>query len=558
VTTSLRVVRLAAVMVVSLGALMLGGQLLGVAPAGADGHQGYEGGNILYVSNSPEGHQGVNAHIHGQWDGSGQWDGHGRWGCSNAQYSTIQSAVTAAPNEALVVVCPGTYAEDVSVPHPVQLVGLHATVNAAALVNGFVVTSSYVSIKGFTVTGALAEGIVAEPAGVLTNPQPPSSPSQTFAPIHHVSIENDVVNANNTGGDPTTHQCSESPTPPDFLYPGDCGGGIHLNTVAHSEVEGNTVTNNDDGILITDDYGPAYGNEVSHNYVAHNIYECGIVLPSHNPFSVVATQNPDHVTYSVGALTPSTGGVYDNTVDQNTVVDNGTVVAPGFGGSGSGVGVFAPSAGTAAYDNTITDNYITGSGQAGFTIHAHYTGGEYVSGNQVTDNVFATNNTGGDGLDGPGTDPDFKTTAILVFSSEPATITIAHNHIHGNTIGVWLSANIQASGLASNFIGGAATPIYVSQVPYAFAQTIAATAPTATVGVLIVPNNLTTQYYVEYGLTSTPYSMTTTAVTGLTGLAPVVAPVSLPGLSSGQTYHYQVVASNSQGTTYGGDQTFST
>ena len=89
-TTSLRVVRLAAVMVVSLGALMLGGQLLGVAPAGADGHQGYEGGNILYVSNSPEGHQGVNAHIHGQWDGSGQWDGHGRWGCSNAQYSTIQ------------------------------------------------------------------------------------------------------------------------------------------------------------------------------------------------------------------------------------------------------------------------------------------------------------------------------------------------------------------------------------------------------------------------------------------------------------------------------------
>ena len=75
---------------------------------------------------------------------------------------------------------------------------------------------------------------------------------------------------------------------------------------------------------------------------------------------------------------------------------------------------------------------------------------------------------------------------------------------------------------------------------------------------LIFPNGLTTKYYVEYGLTSTPYSMTTTPVTGLTGLAPVVAPVSLPGLSSGQTYHYQVVASNSQGTTYGGDQTFST
>ncbi len=556
-TTSLRVVRLAAVMVVSLGALMLGGQLLGVAPAGADG-QGYEGGNILYVSNSSQGHQGTNAHVHGAWDGNGQWDGHGRWGCSNAQYSTIQSAVTAAPNQALVVVCPGTYAEDVSVPHPVQLVGLHATVNAAGLVNGFLVTSSYVSIKGFTVTGALGEGIVAEPAGVLTNPQPPTSPSGTFAPIHHISVENDVVNANNTGGDPTTHQCSESPGPPDFLYPGDCGGGIHLNTVAHSEVEGNTVTNNDDGILITDDYGPAYGNEISHNYVAHNIYECGIVLPSHNPFSVVATQNPDHLTYTLGALTPSTGGVFDNTVDHNTVIDNGTVVVPHFGGSGSGIGVFAPTAGAASYNNTITDNFVTGSGQSGFTIHAHFPGGEYVSGNQVIDNVFATNNTGGDGLDGPGTDPDFQTTAILVYSAEPATITIAHNHIHGNAIGVWLSANIQASGLASNSISGATTPVYVSQVPYAFAQTIAATAPTATVGVAIFPNNLTTQYYVEYGLTSTPYSMTTTPVTGLTGLTPVVAAVSLTGLSSGQTYHYQVVASNSAGTTHGGDQTFST
>src|SRR5450631_1721340 len=170
---SLRAVRLAAAVVVLLGALMIGGQFLGLAPAGADGgQQGYEGGTILYVSNSPDGHQGVSAHVHGQWDGNGQWDGHGRWGCSNAQYSTIQSAVNAAPNQGMVVVCPGTYAEDVSVPHPVQLIGQHATVNAGDLVNGFVVTSSYVSIKGFTVTGALGEGIVAEPAGVLTNTQP--------------------------------------------------------------------------------------------------------------------------------------------------------------------------------------------------------------------------------------------------------------------------------------------------------------------------------------------------------------------------------------------------
>ena len=50
---------------------MVGAQLVNLSAAGAD--QGYEGGTIIYVSNSAEGHQGVHAHVHGQWDGDGQW-----------------------------------------------------------------------------------------------------------------------------------------------------------------------------------------------------------------------------------------------------------------------------------------------------------------------------------------------------------------------------------------------------------------------------------------------------------------------------------------------------
>ena len=543
------------------GCALVGGVMVtGAAPAFADGgHQGHDGGSdgqTLYVSNSVQGHQGDHRHVHGDWDGHGQWDNHGQWGCSNAQYSTIQAAVKAAPPWATVIVCPGTYAEDVSIPQPLSLVGLHATINAAGLPNGILITGSHVDVKGFTVTGALGEGIVAEPPGVLVNPAPPSDPSQVLTPIADVSIEHNVVNANNTGGDPVTHQCSETPGPPFFLYPGDCGGGIHFNAVAHSEVEGNVVTGNDDGILLTDDYGPNFGNVVANNYVAHNLYECGIVLPSHNPFAVTATQNPDS-TYTVGALTPSTGGVFDNVVTNNVAIDNGSVVVPPFGGSGSGIGIFAPLPGSAAYDNTVAHNYVTGSGQSGFTIHAHYGGGEYVSGNKVVGNVFGTNNIGGDGLDGPGTDPDFVRTGILVFSAEPVSMVIAGNHIHGNQIGIWLSADVQASGLPSNSISGATTPVYVSQVPYAFTgPALATAAPTATVGVLIVPNGVATTYYVEYGTTASYELGNTPTASAGSGIGPEGIPVNLPGLTAGQTYHYQVVATNANGTRSGGDQTF--
>ena len=471
--------------------------------------------------------------------------------CATAPYATIGAAVSAANPGDTVLVCPGTYPEDVWVSKAISLVGNKANINATGLLNGILISSSHVTVSGFTVTGALTEGILAEPYGPLNWPHPPpiTEAGQARVPITNVSIENNIVNANDQGGDPITHQCA----PP--LYEGDCGGGLHLNTVANSLVRGNVVINNDDGILVTDDVGPTHGNTIADNYVAHNIYECGIVLPSHNPFSVTATSQ-NGITYTVGAPTPATGGIFGNLVINNSAIDNGSVVVPPFGGAGSGIGIFAPGPGMASYDNTVAGNVIRGSGQAGFTIHAHYTGGEYVSGNQVLNNTFGTNNNGGDGLDGPGTDPDFLTTAVLVFSAEPTTIAIAGNKIQGDHTGVWLSANIAASGLGTNVITGAAAPVYVSHVPYAFSQPIDTTAATATVGVLVVPNGLSTEYFVEYGTTNTPYAMHTAVVTGLTGTAPVLALVNLPGLVTGTTYHFQVVATNGAGTTQSGDQVF--
>ena len=166
-------------------------------------------------------------------------------------------------------------------------------------------------------------------------------------------------------------------------------------------------------------------------------------------------------------------------------------------------------------------NYIVGSGQSGVTIHAHYTGGEYVSGNRILENYIGTNNVGGDGLDGPSTNPDFSTTGILMFSAVHVDMVIAGNHIWGNMIGVWLSADVDATGLGSNSISGATTAVYTSLEPVAFTgPALASTAPTATVGVLINPDGLATTYYVEWGTTASYTGGTTPTASAGSGSIP--------------------------------------
>ena len=52
--------------------------------------------------------------------------------CESARYKTIQSAVNAAPKWATVVVCEGTYTEDVVVSSPLSLKGRDATIKGTA------------------------------------------------------------------------------------------------------------------------------------------------------------------------------------------------------------------------------------------------------------------------------------------------------------------------------------------------------------------------------------------------------------------------------------------
>jgi len=83
------------------------------------------------------------------------------------------------------------------------------------------------------------------------------------------------------------------------------------------------------------------------------------------------------------------------------------------------------------------------------------------------------------------------------------------------------------------------------------------TTTSATINATVNPERSPTTYYFQYG-TTTSYGSKAPASPANAGSGPEAVAVSQPlsGLTSGTTYHYRIVATNSEGTTYGGDQSF--
>ena len=341
--------------------------------------------------------------------------------CTTARFSAIMAAVGAAVPGSTVVVCPGTYHGQVALTKPLVLEGEHATIDAAGSDNGITVPVPGATVEGFTVTGAIGEGIL-----VVGKPG---------VPVTHVTVKDNVVQGNDRGN-PTGRPISSSKyreCNATGKVPGDCGEGIHLMVAAGSVVVGNTVEHNSGGILVTDEFGPSDHNLIEGNLVEGNVLDCGITLPSHSTKA-----------YVKGKLDPAAGGVYDNTVEHNTLVGNGTK------GQGAGVLLAAALPGGAAYDNTIEGNTITGSGMSGVTVHLHAPG-QYLSGNVVEGNTIRVNNLIGD--------PDFKpidhaTTGVLVGTVAPLSITVKDNTITGDTYGIWYLPPAVVAGVTSNTFHG--------------------------------------------------------------------------------------------------------
>ncbi len=376
------------------------------------------------------------------------------WGadrsCRSARFRTIQSAVNAARPGSTVVVCKGTYHEQVVLNKPLSLQGQRATIDQAGVTPAFQVTlpglgtqtifagvvmvSSGIRFTGFTVTHAQGEGILAAGLG---------------REVTGISISHSSVVHNDLGfGVPNSpyFQCAAQ-----GAVPGDCGEGVHFIGVAYSAIKGNLIADNAGGVLLSDDTGPTHNNLVANNVVTGNATDCGITVPGHNPNALSAT----------GQRQPSVAGVYANVIRGNVVTNNGLK------GEGAGVLFANATAGTASYDNLVLRNYIAGNGLSGVTMHAHtIKPGQFedLNGNRVIGNAIGKNNIDGDTLDCPPNSPctpqDLRTTGVLVFSGGTrVTTTIAFNHIFNNAIGIWLSKAVRAAGLRTNIFTNVITPI---------------------------------------------------------------------------------------------------
>jgi hypothetical protein len=87
------------------------------------------------------------------------------------------------------------------------------------------------------------------------------------------------------------------------------------------------------------------------------------------------------------------------------------------------------------------------------------------------------------------------------------------------------------------------------------AQNVAAT--TAVLRAYVDPNGRPTTYVFEYGTTTSYGSQTTQASAGASDDWKLVT-MAATGLEPSTTYHFRAVATNSEGTTYGADRTFTT
>jgi len=83
------------------------------------------------------------------------------------------------------------------------------------------------------------------------------------------------------------------------------------------------------------------------------------------------------------------------------------------------------------------------------------------------------------------------------------------------------------------------------------------TISSATVNGRVNPNGESTTYYFEYG-TTTDYGFSTTSTDAGSGSSELSVNSHISGLDQDTTYHYRVVATNIEGTSYGVDRTFRT
>jgi glycosidase len=155
------------------------------------------------------------------------------------------------------------------------------------------------------------------------------------------------------------------------------------------------------------------------------------------------------------------------------------------------------------------------------------------------------------------------TTGSFAWSSGNTVLTYMPAGLAGNTLYTVRVAETASNSSGTPMLGafesrfttaassGASPPAVTSSSGSATGDT------TASLSASVNPNGASTTVVFQYGQTS-GYGSASSGQNIGSGTASVPAVANLAGLTAGATYHYRVAATNSQGTTYGQDATFTT
>ncbi len=364
-------------------------------------------------------------------------------------FPTIGAAVTAAVANDEIDIAAGEYPEMVTITKPLSLTGAGSDatfINARGLPNGIYIDGldhaglTNVQVTGLTVQDANFEGIL------VTNTQ-------------YVLIANNHVVNNNQSLVHTPPSCPGLPVF-ETSEAMDCGEGIHLIGASFTTVASNDIELNSGGILLTDETGVNYQNQLTGNYVHDNAFACGITIASHPP----SPQATSHLPY----------GLVNNNVTNNRIMNNGL----GVPGAGAGVGIFAPGPGNQAFGINVIGNTIVGNGLPGVTVHNHAAPpnapainlngiviiGNYISGNAADTADAATPGTAGINIYGVAgifateiMQNTIDNEAYGVVMNNPGSMDVHINNLPNTGVGL---ANIGKGNISggSNFFGCATGP----------------------------------------------------------------------------------------------------